>query len=62
MKARNLRADTMFIETSHEGDAHIFPMQFTKATCSKIGNIYYYNEGEEVLIIESDKGKYLKGD
>lgn len=62
LKAKNLRANNLFIETSNEGDAHIYPMQFTKATCSSIGNIFYYNEGEVVEILESGKGKYLKGE
>ena len=36
LQASTFKADTMFIETAHEGDAHIYPLSLTKAICSKI--------------------------
>lgn len=61
LRAKELRANVMYIEASHEGDAHVYPTLFIKAICSKIGNIFYYNDAKEIVVEQTGKGKYLKG-
>lgn len=55
--AETCKVDWIKVETIHEGDAHVYPVNALKATCTQMGDIYYYHHVENIDITESEEGK-----
>ena len=56
LNASTLKAGWVSVTTTHEGDAHVYPVNALKAVCEQIGDIYYYNSVENPNITESEEG------
>lgn len=57
LRAETFKVNWIKVETIHEGDAHVNPLNALTATCTQMGDIYYYHDAENVDITESEEGK-----
>lgn len=57
LKAKSLEAGWVSVEVTNEGDAYVNPVNAMSATCTQLGDVYYYNDIVQLEITESEEGK-----